>query len=391
MSRIELKDVSMVYPFQEVSGLFGRKKKEEILKKQKAMPYTSNEGVVALQHFSAVFHDGEFIAILGPSGSGKSTLLRIIAGLEEPSLGEVLYNDQNLHEIDIDERDIGMVFQTYSLYPNQSVYKNIAFSVYKNIAFPLEVKHLPREEVQKKVEEMAALVDLSDKLEKLPDELSGGEKQRVAIARALVKDPSVLLLDEPFSNLDVLVRAKLRKLLSRIHEVLHPTIIYVTHDQYDALALAERIVVLKDGITQMDDSVYNVYKTPKNRFVASFVGSPAMNFFDEIAVNKDGHFQILNQELSLTAQQKKQLNKGKLTAGIRPIDLHLGRDGVTAVIEYTELANTDLLIHLDLDGRKLTALEKAKEDQFRYFKGEEVKVSFEKQDLHFFNEEGNRI
>ncbi|MEE3408966.1 MAG: ABC transporter ATP-binding protein [Erysipelotrichaceae bacterium] len=383
MSRIELKDVSMVYPFQEVSGLLGRRKKEEILKKQKAMPYTSNEGVVALQHFSAVFHDGEFIAILGPSGSGKSTLLRIIAGLEEPPLGEVLYNDQNLHEIDIDERDIGMVFQTYSLYPNQSVYKNIAF--------PLEVKHLPREEVQKKVEEMAALVDLSDKLEKLPDELSGGEKQRVAIARALVKDPSVLLLDEPFSNLDVLVRAKLRKLLSRIHEVLHPTIIYVTHDQYDALALAERIVVLKDGITQMDDSVYNVYKTPKNRFVASFVGSPAMNFFDEITINKDGHFQILNQELSLNAQQKKQLNKGKLTVGIRPIDLHLGRDGTSAIIDYTELANMDLLIHLDIDGKKLTALEKAKEDQFRYFKGEEVKVSFEKEDLHLFNEEGERI
>ena len=383
MSRIELKDVSMVYPFQEVNGLFGRKKKEEILKKQKAMPYTSNEGVVALQHFSAVFHDGEFIAILGPSGSGKSTLLRIIAGLEEPPLGEVLYNDQSLHEIDIDERDIGMVFQTYSLYPNQSVYKNIAF--------PLEVKHLPREEVQKKVEEMAALVDLSDKLEKLPDELSGGEKQRVAIARALVKDPSVLLLDEPFSNLDVLVRAKLRKLLSRIHEVLHPTIIYVTHDQYDALALAERIVVLKDGITQMDDSVYNVYKTPKNRFVASFVGSPAMNFFDEITINKDGHFQILDQEFSLNAQQKKQLNKGKLTAGIRPIDLHLGKDGTSAIIDYTELANMDLLIHLDLDGRKLTALEKAKEDQFRYFKGEEVKVSFEKEDLHLFNKEGERI
>ncbi len=383
MSRIELKDVSMVYPFQEVNGLFGRKKKEEILKKQKAMPYTSNEGVVALQHFSAVFHDGEFIAILGPSGSGKSTLLRIIAGLEEPPLGEVSYNNQNLHEIDIDERDIGMVFQTYSLYPNQSVYKNIAF--------PLEVKHLPREEVQKKVEEMAALVDLSDKLEKLPDELSGGEKQRVAIARALVKDPSVLLLDEPFSNLDVLVRAKLRKLLSRIHEVLHPTIIYVTHDQYDALALAERIVVLKDGITQMDDSVYNVYKTPKNRFVASFVGSPAMNFFDEITINKDGHFQILDQELSLNAQQKKQLNKGKLTVGIRPIDLHLGRDGTSAIIDYTELANMDLLIHLDIDGKKLTALEKAKEDQFRYFKGEEVKVSFEKEDLHLFNDKGERI
>ena len=383
MSRIELKDVSMVYPFQEVNGLFGRRKKEEILKKQKAMPYTSNEGVVALQHFSAVFHDGEFIAILGPSGSGKSTLLRIIAGLEEPPLGEVLYNNQNLHEIDIDERDIGMVFQTYSLYPNQSVYKNIAF--------PLEVKHLPREEVQKKVEEMAALVDLSDKLEKLPDELSGGEKQRVAIARALVKDPSVLLLDEPFSNLDVLVRAKLRKLLSRIHEVLHPTIIYVTHDQYDALALAERIVVLKDGITQMDDSVYNVYKTPKNRFVASFVGSPAMNFFDEITINKDGHFQILDQELSLNAQQKKQLNKGKLTVGIRPIDLHLGRDGTSAIIDYTELANMDLLIHLDIDSKKLTALEKAKEDQFFYLKGQEVKVSFEKEDLHLFNEKGERV
>lgn len=383
MSRIEMKDVSMVYPFQEVSGLFGRKKKAEILKRQKAMPYTSNEGVVALQHFSASFRDGEFIAILGPSGSGKTTLLRIIAGLEQPPLGEVLYDDKDLDQIDIDERDIGMVFQSYSLYPNQSVYKNIAF--------PLEVKHIPREEIQDKVAQMAELTELSDKLNKLPDELSGGEKQRVAIARALVKDPAVLLLDEPFANLDVLVRARMRKLLSRIHETMHPTIIYVTHDQYDALALAERIIVLKDGITQMDDSVYNVYKRPVNRFVASFVGDPQMNFFDGIVPAKDGHFQLLGQDLVLDQHQKRQLHKGKLSLGLRPIDLHITKDGHPARVEYSELANTDLIIHLDAGGKKLTAMEKGGEGEPSYFRDEEVKISFQKNALHFFDEEGKRL
>ncbi|MBP5279912.1 MAG: ABC transporter ATP-binding protein, partial [Erysipelotrichaceae bacterium] len=169
MSIVRVDDVSMVYPFHKVSGVFNRKKQQRFLEKQQAMPYTSNEGVIALQHFSATFRQGEFVVILGPSGSGKTTLLRIIAGLEDPPLGTVYFDDTDLREIDIDDRDIAMVFHNYSLYPNQTVYKNIAF--------PLEVKHIPRETIEKEVAKIAELMGLQNKLEKLPDELSGGEKQ----------------------------------------------------------------------------------------------------------------------------------------------------------------------------------------------------------------------
>ncbi len=209
MPKIRLEDVTMIYPFQKVGGLFHRKEKEKILKQQMEMPYTSNEGVVALQHFSAVINDGEFLVVLGPSGSGKSTLLRIIAGLERQSLGDIYFNEENFNDVRAQDRDVAMVFQNYSLYPNQSVYKNIAF--------PLEVEHIPRDRIEEEVKKVAALLSLESKLEKLAQDLSGGEKQRVAIARSIVRKLSVLLFDEPFSYLEVLLRRILRNEIKKIH------------------------------------------------------------------------------------------------------------------------------------------------------------------------------
>ena len=385
MSVIRLDDVSMVYPFQKVSGIFDRKRQQKLLEQQKAMPYTSNEGVVALQHFSATFRQGEFVAVLGPSGSGKTTLLRIIAGLERPPLGTVYFDDVDLNEIDIDDRDIGFVFQNYSLYPNQTVYKNIAF--------PLEVKHIPRETIEKEVNKIVKLMGLKDKLDTLPEDLSGGEKQRVAIARAMVKNPKVLLLDEPFSNLDPIMRRRLRNMLRKAHEDYDTTFIYVTHDQYDALSLAERIIILKDGITQMDDSTANVYNFPVNRFCGEFLGSPTMNIFEDIRVEKDNSFDLFGNRYQLTSSQKKNLKKkNMIDVGIRGVNITIEKEGVEAVVEYTEVIEADLIIHLLIDDKKCIVVEKINDtDSFRFVKGDKVKIKFDQDRFHLFDKEGNRI
>lgn len=381
MAEITLKDVTMIYPFQEVGGLFDRKKKEEILKRQKAMPYTSNEGVIALQHFFAEFKDGEFVAILGPSGSGKTTLLRIIAGLERATLGEVLYDGKDLKEIDIEDRDIAMVFQNFSLYPNQSVYKNIAF--------PLEVKHIPREQIEKKVRYLSSMLGLEEKLNKLPDELSGGEKQRVAIGRALIKEPSVILLDEPFANLDVPIKRKLRAQLKKIHEETRTTFIYVTHDQYDALVLADHVILLKDGIKQMDDSVANVYNYPINRFCAQFLGTPAMNIIEDVSLDKNGDMILFDKVYPLKRKIHKQK---KIDVGIRGTNIHIGNEGINAQVEYVEMIEADLFVHLNVDGKKIIAVEKVS-DRIgeKYLRGQDVHIRFDADRFHLFDKDGNRI
>ena len=384
MTDIRLEDVSMIYPFHKVGGLFYRKEQQKILEAQKAMPYTSNEGVIALQHFSARIDQGEFVAVLGPSGSGKTTLLRIIAGLERPPLGTVRYDGCDLQEIDIDDRDIAMVFQNYSLYPNQTVYQNIAF--------PLEVKHMPREEIAGEVEKIAGLTGLTDKLRKMPEELSGGEMQRVAVARAMVKDPKLLLLDEPFANLDPLMKKKMRELLRKLHENYETTIIYVTHDQYDAIALAERIIILKDGITQMDASTEEVYNRPLNRFCGEFLGLPVMNIIEDVRVDK-GSFELFGEKYALNAVQKKKCrDRDLIDVGIRGTNIQIGDQGVKAEVEYVEIIEADRIIHLGLEGRKLTAVEKINDaGRLTYLKGDAVMIKADPDRIHLFDKEGNRI
>ena len=383
MPKVIFKDVSMIYPFVSVTGLFNRKERKELLAKQKAMPYTSNEGVVALQHFNASINDGEFVVIVGPSGSGKTTILRIVAGLEKPSLGEVYFDDELMNNVKPEDRDVAMVFQNYSLYPNQTVYDNIAF--------PLRNLHLPREEVDEKVKYIVDLLKLNGKEERLPDELSGGECQRVAIARALVRRPRLFLLDEPFSNLDELIKNNLRSEIKRIQKELGITFIYVTHDQRDALLLADRIIVMDDGILQQNDSAINVYNYPNNLFCGEFVGYPTMNIFKDVEV-KGNKFVFFNKEYKLTAYQSKQINKDKsLILGIRPFNIEISNEGIDATIKYSEVDGNDLLVHCYLDDKEIVVVEKnLNQVGLKYFNNQKVKVKFDEDYFYLFtnNEEG---
>lgn len=386
MPDIRLNDVAMIYPFQKVTGLFDRKQKQLILEQQKAMPYTSNEGVIALQHFSAEIKNGEFVVVLGPSGSGKSTLLRIIAGLERPVVGDIYFDNKDYKFVPAQDRDTAMVFQNYALYPNQTVYRNIAF--------PLEVKHVPREEIEPQVRKMAQMLEMEDKLNRFPHELSGGEKQRVAIARSLIKNPSVLLLDEPFANLDPLMRGKLRKQLKELHQAFNTTFIYVTHDQYDALSLADRIIILKDGIMQMDDTTANVYNYPANRFCAEFVGSPAMNFFEDVKVSRNNTVSILGREYHLTTGQQKKTRKNTgIDVGIRGVDIAIKDEGYPAVVSYTEIIESDMIIHVTVDeSKELTVVEKLNSaDEIKYLAGQKVHLVIDMNRLHLFDSDGDRI
>ena len=382
MPKITLKDVTMIYPFQKVDGLFNRKQKKLIRKQQEEMPYTSNEGVIALQHFDCTFKDGAFTIILGPSGSGKTTLLRIIAGLERPVLGELYFDDVLYNDVKAQDRDVAMVFQNYSLYPNQTVYQNIAF--------PLEVKHMPREEIETEIQKIAELLGLEEKLNRLPQELSGGEKQRVALARSLVKKPAVLLFDEPFSNLDVLMRKELRNELKRIHDTYKTTFIYVTHDQYDALYLADDLVILKDGIKQMDASAADVYNYPVNRFCAEFIGSSTFNLFEDVSVGNNGRFKLLGKTFDLDS---KQLGKERtIDVGIRGTNVMITNEGIPAVIEFIEMIEADLIIHAKTEDQEVIAVEKmSSSSEIKYFNGQEIHLSFDQKHFHLFNKKGERI
>lgn len=383
MSKIIFKDVTMIYPFVEVNGLFNRKEKKELLEKQKDMPYTSNEGVVAVQHFNATINDGEFVVIVGPSGSGKTTILRMIAGLEKPSLGEIYFDNELMNGVKPEDRDVAMVFQNYSLYPNQTVYENISF--------PLKNLHLPREEVDEKVNFIIDLMKLNGKEERLPEELSGGECQRVAIARALIRRPRLFLLDEPFSNLDELMKNNLRTEIKRIQKELGITFIYVTHDQRDALLLADRIMVMNNGILEQNDSAINVYNYPNNLFCGQFVGYPTMNIFKNVLVKKD-NFVFFDREYKLTSYQMKQIGKdNSIILGIRPFNIYIGDKGVDAIVDYSEIDGNDLLVHCYLNGQEIIVVEKnLNQTDVKYFNKQQVKLEFDENYFYLFtnDEEG---
>ncbi len=236
--------------------------------------------VTALHEVSLVFEDGEFTALLGPSGSGKTTLLYIIAGIYKPTSGRIYFGSRDVTNLPPNKRNIGLVFQNYALYPHMTVFDNIAF--------PLKLRKLPREKIEEKVREVAKLLHIEELLDRYPSQLSGGQQQRVAMARALVKEPDVLLLDEPLSNLDALLRVKIRAELKRLQKDLGITTIYVTHDQAEALAMADTIVVIDKGVVQQVGTPDEVYNNPRNLFVASFIGSPPANLLHAKVVRENG-------------------------------------------------------------------------------------------------------
>ena len=318
------------------------------------------DGTTAVNDFSLDIADKEFIILVGPSGCGKSTTLRMIAGLETITKGELKIGDRIVNNVAPKDRDIAMVFQSYALYPHMTVYKNMAFG--------LELRKVPKDEIEKRVTEAAKILDIEHLLKRKPKALSGGQRQRVALGRAMVRSPSVFLLDEPLSNLDAKLRANMRTEIKKLHQRLETTFIYVTHDQTEAMTMGDRIVVMKDGIIQQADTPQNIYKHPFNMFVAGFIGSPQMNFLDaKIEYRNNSIYLLLAKDeidITDTFSENKDLRKydGQLVKlGIRPEDVTTDSEYIsnnpgkkmTAKLDVSELMGSESYLYLDYCGQKL--------------------------------------
>ena len=309
--------------------------------------------VTAVHDFNLEIADKEFIVLVGPSGCGKSTTLRMIAGLEDISEGDLVIGGKRMNDVEPKDRDIAMVFQSYALYPHMTVYENMAFS--------LKLKKLPKGEIDKKVREAAEILDITQYLDRKPKALSGGQRQRVAIGRAIVRDPQVFLMDEPLSNLDAKLRNQMRAEIIKLRQRIDTTFIYVTHDQTEAMTLGDRIVIMKDGVIQQIGTPQEVFDHPTNLFVAGFIGTPQMNFFDAELVKEDGRYAVVLEnarvELSEAKQAnlaRKQVQPGPITLGVRPEHISLAGDASQAVrgtVDVAEMMGSAVHLHVDACGR----------------------------------------
>ncbi len=297
--------------------------------------------VEAVKDANLIINDKEFAVLVGPSGCGKTTTLRMIAGLEEITKGTVEIGGKIVNDVEPKDRDIAMVFQNYALYPHMTVYQNMSFG--------LRLRKFPKAEIDKRVKEASRILGIENLLERKPKQLSGGQRQRVALGRAIVRDPKVFLFDEPLSNLDAKLRVQMRSELKKLHLRLNATMVYVTHDQVEAMTMADKIVVIKDGIIQQIDSPFNLYHYPKNTFVAGFIGSPSMNFLDASVVGKDDGLWIkLKNDIMLKVPKiyEEELvdYKGKdIVFGIRPEDIYDKMFAVAAKSENTVSVSVDIL------------------------------------------------
>ncbi len=356
---------------------------------------TYPNGFVAVKDFNLEIADKEFIIFVGPSGCGKSTTLRMIAGLEEITGGELYIGDKLMNDVEPKDRDIAMVFQNYALYPHMSVFDNMAFG--------LKLRKTPKDQIKKLVHEAARILDLENLLDRKPKALSGGQRQRVAMGRAIVRDPKVFLMDEPLSNLDAKLRVQMRVEISKLHQRLETTIIYVTHDQTEAMTLGTRIVVMKDGLIQQCDSPINLYNYPTNLFVAGFMGSPAMNFIDA-EVGKEGEKVTLTFEgnkITVPEAKAKTLIDGDyigktVVMGIRPEDIHddeiMISSNPDAVIKTTiklyELLGAEVYLYFDLGKTSCTARVNPRTTARV---GDDISFAFDLNKLHVFDKETEKV
>lgn len=352
-------------------------------------------GFCAVKDFNLEIKDKEFIIFVGPSGCGKSTTLRMIAGLEEISSGELYIGDKLVNDVEPKDRDIAMVFQNYALYPHMTVYDNMAFG--------LKLRKVPKAEQERLVKKAAKILDLEALLDRKPKALSGGQRQRVAMGRAIVRDPKVFLMDEPLSNLDAKLRVQMRVEIAKIHKDLGATIIYVTHDQTEAMTLGTRIVVMKDGVVQQVDSPKNLYDKPVNLFVAGFMGSPQMNFIDAEVEKVDGtiklHIGQARTYITVPAEQASKLEEyiGKtVVMGIRPEDIHdeesfieMSADSsFKTTIKIYELLGAEVYLYFDLEGFECTARVNARTTARP---GDEVTMAMDLTKLHIFDKDTERV
>lgn len=319
-------------------------------------------GITAVKDFNLEVEDKEFIIFVGPSGCGKSTTLRMIAGLEDITEGELLIDNKVVNNIEPKDRDIAMVFQNYALYPHMTVYDNMAFG--------LKLRKTPKTEIDKRVHEAAKMLEIENLLDRRPKALSGGQRQRVAMGRAIVREPKVFLMDEPLSNLDAKLRVQMRLVISKLHQKLQTTFIYVTHDQTEAMTLGTRIVVMKEGIIQQVDSPQNLYNKPNNLFVAGFIGTPQMNFLDA-KVTKAGdevYLKVGSYSIPLPKAKAKKLSEGgyvnqEVVMGIRPEDVKeeeimlqtSPESMIKATVNVYEMLGAEVNLYLTFDGYDICA------------------------------------
>jgi multiple sugar transport system ATP-binding protein len=345
--------------------------------------------VIAVNNLDIKIEDKEFLVLVGPSGCGKTTALRCLAGLEDISEGRILIADQIVNDVAPKDRDIAMVFQSYALYPHMTVYDNMAFG--------LKLRKTPKAEIKKRVEFAAQTLGIEQLLDRKPRQLSGGQRQRVAVGRAIVREPKVFLFDEPLSNLDAKLRVETRANLSKLHQQLATTFIYVTHDQTEAMTMASRIAVISKGILQQIDTPQNLYDHPDNLFVAGFIGSPAMNFFPGTMVRSDGKVfvdggtfkvQIPENRINIYAPYEGK----QIIFGIRPEDIHnpqfappgIIAQPVNAKIDVTELMGNEIFVYMKNGEHSFVA---RVDPRSRYQMGDDVQMTFNMENMQIFDRE----
>ena len=385
MATVQLKNIKKVYPF--VSGEQKKKKKKaDEPEKKKVNLQITDEGVVAVQEFNLDIADKEFIVLVGPSGCGKSTTLRMVAGLEEISSGELIIDGKLVNDVAPKDRDIAMVFQNYALYPHMTVYDNMAFS--------LKLRKEPKDVIDKKVREAAEILDITQYLERKPKALSGGQRQRVAIGRAIVRDPKVMLMDEPLSNLDTKLRNEMRAEIIKLRERINTTFIYVTHDQTEAMTLGDRIVIMRDGYIQQIGTPQEVFDHPANLFVAGFIGMPVMNMFDAKLIREgDKYFaQLADYKVELSPEKEARLLKNNVQSqdvvlGVRPEHTDLADKGVAAKVDVSEMMGSSVHLHVSAEGRDVIIIVPTIDMKGNYSIGDTLHFAFQGNVVHVFNKE----
>ena len=336
--------------------------------------------------FNLEIQDKEFIIFVGPSGCGKSTTLRMIAGLEEISKGEMYIGGRLINDVPPKDRDIAMVFQSYALYPHMTVYKNIAFG--------LELRKTPKDEIDKRVHEAAKILEIEHLLDRKPKALSGGQRQRVALGRAMVRNPAVFLLDEPLSNLDAKLRNQMRAEIIKLRERIDTTIIYVTHDQTEAMTLGDRIVIMKDGFIQQIGTPQEVFDHPANLFVAGFIGMPQMNFFDAKLTRQNGRYAVtvggVTVELSDEKQQRlaeHNVAEQDVTLGVRPDHIMLCADGGKGTVDVSEMMGSSVHLHVTAEGKDVIVIVPTNGAAAHFPMGSPVNMIFGGNVAHVFSKE----
>ena len=380
MAEVILKNIKKIYPHQEPK----KKKKGEPEKKTNLQ--ITEEGVLAVDNFNLHIQDKEFIVLVGPSGCGKSTTLRMVAGLEEISGGELYIGGHLMNDVAPKDRDISMVFQNYALYPHMTVRENIAF--------PLKLRKMDKAEIDQRVEQAAEILDITEYLDRKPKALSGGQRQRVAIGRAIVREPKVLLMDEPLSNLDAKLRNQMRAELIKLRQRINTTFIYVTHDQTEAMTLGDRIVIMKDGFIQQIGTPQEVFDHPANLFVAGFIGTPQMNLFDAQLVKNGEKYAVVMDGVTVELSDEKQerlrahnVQPQEITLGVRPDHLMLCADAIKGKVDVSELMGSSVHLHVTAGGRDVIVIVPTNGAATHFPMGSEVNLIFGGNVAHVFSKE----